>query len=296
MTLRTLKSKMKEFQSGTLRGFALDADKAYSPQDYIDLAATGANVVRVPIRLHLAPGGDTYLPPDLTLTWQALTLCAPLGVRVILVLVPLPDAHDIQWWDNPAQQQQLADWWVTIAKAVKQAPALQAYDIINEPVGAGDGRVGKTRWMAVAQVIATALRAADARTPIMVEPHAWGLANELWQTLPIKVRGLVYSIHWYEPHAYTMQQDGKTKLPAADFGEVLAEARKFSATHGIPIFVGEFGAMRWAPDRPEWMRRAVALFNAESWGWACHVWRPAWEGFDPERDGSIASLWPTNAD
>lgn len=41
---------MNLFAAGALRGFALNANATYTAQDWADLAATGANVVRAPIR------------------------------------------------------------------------------------------------------------------------------------------------------------------------------------------------------------------------------------------------------
>ena len=294
-TVRRLTTRMADFTAGTLRGWALDQSKTYTAQDFADLAATGANVVRLPIHLTRDPASPRYLPANLAPAIDTLTRCAPLGIRVIIVMVPLPFPAS-EWWNNPDLQQDITAQWVTIAKALKNYPALQAYDVINEPVGApalkgdGTGKEHKTWWLSIAQVICTAIRAVDTQTPLMVEPSQWGLPDQFWLSNAVKVTGLVASFHWYQPREYSHQGiDGlpmPVQLPANDYASTLTEARKFAAKYAIPVFVGEVGAVRWAPDSAAWFTRSFALLAAEKWGWCVHVWR-GWEGWDNEIPATV---------
>ena len=273
-TVRPLRSRMADFQAGRLRGFCLANDAEYSEQDFVDMRSTGANVVRVPLHL-------TDSPPDLARVRQVLAWGARHDVRVIVVMCPL-----LNYWRDPVAQQALVSAWVNVACVFKSSPALQAYDIVNEPVNGADYSLAtKTHWLSIAQVIATALRAADARTPIMVEPAWWGLPSSLWQTLPIKVTGLVYSFHFYEPQAYTHQGVGGrpegVPLPANTMLADMIDAKRFADLHSVPMFVGEFSCVRRAPGAAEWVAAAVSAFSAQGWGWTYHVWR-GWEGWDAE--------------
>jgi hypothetical protein len=206
--------------------------------------------------------------------------------RVIVVMCPI----EKDYWTDPKIQQGLVAAWQWVAQQLKFFPALQAYDILNEPVGNRYDLEQKTHWLSIAQVICTALRAADSRTPIMVEPCWWGLPGSFWQTKPVKVTGLVYSFHFYEPHAYTHQGlDGRVapvELPPDSGIDDVLEARTFAALHSVPMFVGEFAALRWAPESEEYLRRAVLLFKSQQWGWTYHCWR-AWEGWDAEIPSSV---------
>lgn len=306
LSVRPLAARMAEFAAGTLRGFALDADKAggYTPRDFADMAATGANVCRAPIRLKKNAAGTGYLPPDLKFAINALTQCAPLGIRVIVVLSPLPDGQAAEWWINCDLQQDLPVQWVAIAQALKGYPALQAYDLINEPVGApvlpgdGTGKGYKAWWLSIAQAMCTALRSVDADTPLMVEPANWGNPDQFWLFNMPKATGVVASFHWYQSNPYCMQGINGYPMPLplpADTGtSVLTEARKIAARYGIPVFVGEMNAIRWAPGRELWLARSFALFKTEKWGWCVHVWR-GWEGWDPEILGTVAPFTGTPA-
>jgi hypothetical protein len=62
----------------------------------------------------------------------------------------------------------------------------------------------------------------------------------------------------------------------------MAEALAIVTRLGYPMFVGEFGALRWSPSIETWFSRACAYFKTQSWSWTVHVWRPVDEGFDIE--------------
>lgn len=294
---------MAEFADGTLRGFCLDQTKTYSAQDLADLAAMGANVVRLPIHLTRDPTAPRYLPANLAPAIDLLNRCAPLGIRVIVVMVPLPFPAS-EWWANPDLQQDIVSQWTLIAKRLKQYPALQAYDIINEPVGApvaagnGTGINHKTWWLSIAQNICTAIRTTDTQTPLMVEPSQWGLPDQFWLSNAVQTTGLVASFHWYQPREYSHQGISglpmPVQLPTTDFSTTLTEARKFAARYGIPVFVGEVGVMRWAPGADVWFTRAFGLFRAEKWGWTVHVFR-GWDGWDVEIPSTVAPFTGTAA-
>jgi hypothetical protein len=65
--------------------------------------------------------------------------------------------------------------------------------------------------------------------------------------------------------------------------QAMDDARRFAAKRQVPIFVGEFSCVRWAPagSCPRYLADAVSLFEAEGWGWAYHCWR-CYQGWDPE--------------
>lgn len=280
---------MAKFKAGTYRGFGLDNTNTYSTEDWNDLAATKANVVRVPIWMYRAPTGTAYLDPDLSWAIDALKQCASRNIGVILVLCPLPAFTESEFWESPALQDEIISKWVTIANKAKVYSSLIGYDLINEPIGGlpvpGDTAgtpLKKAVWQEFSQRICAALRAADNFTPIIWEPYAWGLPDQFWLSEPPKVTNLVLSFHWYEPREYTHQGEPRVPLPAEDYSSVLLEARKISARLGLPMFVGEFGALRWSPDSNIWLSRSIALFKAENWNWTVFLWRPKSDGWDYE--------------
>jgi hypothetical protein len=73
---------------------------------------------------------------------------------------------------------------------------------------------------------------------------------------------------------------------------VLAPADAFQATWGVPIYIGEFSAVRWAPapDAARWLLDVINLLEARGWSWSYHAFRE-WNGWDLEMDNSY---WTSN--
>jgi hypothetical protein len=296
-----LEQRMQLFRDGALRGFGLaelpdDGREIYTEADFKDLAATGANVVRVAIQLRKCTGCQAYDMPeaDIQYAQRILARGERYGFRVMLVLLATPWGNQSDYWDNDSLKADIVRKWGQVARRVKSYPALQAYDLINEPVvpPALPARGALAQWHALAEAIARELRAADPDTPLLVEPTPWGLPSSFWRTEPLGLPGLVYSFHFYEPHGFTHQglpgQPTAVTYPDKSWdrtrlSQAMDEARRFAARHKLPMFVGEFSCVRWAPagSCPRYLADAVALFEAEAWGWAYHCWR-CYQGWDAE--------------
>lgn len=297
-----LAQRMQLFRDGALRGFALEElprnkRPPYSEGDFRALAATGANVVRVAIQLRKCSGCTRYEVPhdDIAYAEFVLDLAGRHGLRVVVVLQPTPWGDQSDYWQSDSLKADIVAQWADVARQLKGFAALQAYDLINEPVVPGRVhlRSAPVQWHELATAIAQAVRAADPDTPLMVEPVPWGLPAAFRNLLPLAgMPGVVYSLHFYTPHEFTHQGlPGYTDSPVYPgngwdkrrLSQALDDARRFAAIHRVPIFVGEFSCVRWAPDAscPRYLADALALFAAEGWGWAYHCWR-CYQGWDAE--------------
>lgn len=296
---------MQLFRDGALRGFGLaelpdNGREVYTEADFKDLAATGANLVRVAIQLRKCPGCHHYEMPEADIRYaeRILDRGERHGFRVVLVLLATPWGNQSDYWDNASLKADIVKKWGQLARRLKSYPALQAYDLINEPVvpKALLGRSAQAQWHELAEAIARELRAADPDTPLVIEPTPWGLPSSFWRTEALRLPGLVYSFHFYEPHEFTHQglpgRADVLEYPGqgwnkARLSQAMEEARKFAAKHKIPMFVGEFSCVRWAPTGscPRYLADAISLFEAEGWGWAYHCWRcyQGWDAEVPER-------------
>jgi endoglucanase len=299
--LSVLEQRMQWFGTGALRGFALSelpahGREVYTEADFEDLAATGANVVRVPIQLRKCTGCERYESPeqDIRYAQRVLARGERLGFRVVLVLLATPWGDQSDYWDRPNLQADIVRQWGQVARRVMASPALLAYDLINEPVVPASlgGRDPQARWQDLALAIAHELRKVDPDTPLMIEPLPWGLPSSLTALKPLGLPGVVYSFHFYAPHEFTHQGLPGHPLALAYPGpgwdkarlsQALAQARAFAAEHRVPLFVGEFACVRWAPagSCTRYLADAIALFEAERWGWAYHCWR-CYQGWDAE--------------
>ena len=296
-----LEQRMQLFRDGALRGFGLaelpdNGREIYTETDFQDLAATGANLVRVAIQLRKCAGCDRYDTPEADIRYveRILNRGERYGFRVVLVLVATPWGNQSDYWDNTSLKADIVKKWGQLARRLKTYPALQAYDLINEPVlpQALPGRSAQAEWYELAEAIARELRAADPDTPLVIEPTPWGLPSSFWRTEALDLPGVVYSFHFYEPHEFTHQGlPGRADVLAypdqgwnkARLSQAMEEARKFAAKHQVPMYVGEFSCVRWAPGGscPRYLTDAVSLFEAEGWSWTYHCWR-CYQGWDSE--------------
>ena len=292
---------MQWFRDGALRGFALaelpdNGREIYTEADFQDLAATGANVVRVAIQLRKCKGCERYDLPedDLRYAERILARGERYGLRVVVVLLATPWGNQSDYWDSTSLKADIVSKWGLVAKRLRGFSALQAYDLINEPVvpGMQRGRSAQAQWHELAEAIARELRTTDPDTPLMVEPTPWGLPSSISDMTPLALPGVVYSFHFYAPHEFTHQGlPGHAEALAypghgwdkARLSKAMDEARRFAAKYKVPMFVGEFACVRWAPagSCPRYLADALSLFEAEGWGWAYHCWR-CYQGWDAE--------------
>lgn len=282
-------------------------------RDLHDLAALGANHAR----WQLTWGGFPRSPadsasPEAYRTWlrgnlrhvrQLLPLCDSLGIKVTLDLHTLPGGTQYRkeemirhrLFSDRIWQLEFIRIWEEIAITFRNAPALWAYDLANEPV---EGKVaaGLLNWHQLAKVTSHAIRALDPKHKIVLEGTPGGGRLSLLQFKPLPaLTNLAYSFHFYDPVAFTHQgiinQDTLT-YPGSISGkfwdstalrQALQPVRDWQLQHHAEIYVGEFSAVRWAPNGSayRYLRECISVFEEWGWSWAYHAWRE-WDGWSVE--------------
>ena len=297
-----------------LRGFNLGAETQppLSDKDYADLAAYGANVVRIGVEAPLAASGNAF---ELTASgWavaeRTVAMGSKHGFKVILTLVSVPWGEDAVFWDRPELQASLVHIWSKLAARFKGNKVIAGYDLINEPVRprdrnrpqSADGASGKPDqqaddWRNLAVAMTRAIRAEDPESTIIYEPSPWGLPKGFGKLTPLPFSGVVYSFHFYEPHALTHQglynHQAAISYPSeassrAQLSRSLDPVRAFALKYTVPILVGEFSIVRWAPggSAARYLSDVIELFEAEGWSWVYHSFRE-YEGWDAEIDPTL---------
>lgn len=288
------------FASHGVRGF--NQPGQFSARDYADMAATGANVVRYFLLLNLDPNGSSY-PLDLSGVDAAVQAGAQDGFKVVIVFQPVSTRAVPEYWNSAALQASLIADWNTTAARYNGNTTIAAYDLINEPTAPG----GESQWLTLAGQLISAIRSADSAHPIIFEPSPGALPQAFVNFSPISAENIIYSVHFYEPYAFTNQglqtsvalaypSDASSPIGAVDkstLAQYLAPVRQFAATYNAPVYVGEFSAVRWAPGHSayNYVSDCIALFESYGWSWNYHQWRgyPAW---DPELPESFFAQFP----
>ena len=288
--------------------------------DLKTLAGWGANHIRWQLTwsgFPLSPADTSdltqyriWLESTLAHVDSLLPLCRNLKLKVLLDLHTLPggmrkSGYGLNLFTDKKWQDAFEDIWTMIANRYKNEPAVWGYDLANEPIEYNlpdDVR----SWHELATAVATKIRKIDPNRIIVYE-GAPGAAPSSFSCLrPLPVPGVVYSFHMYEPGAFTHQgvySPTTNSYPGIINGvewdkEKLRDAMKpvydFQREFNVPIYVGEFSAVRWAPDDNayNYLRDCIYLFEEAGWDWAYHAFREAdvWSvEHGPDRDNHMPS-------
>jgi hypothetical protein len=270
-----------------------------------------ANLIRWQLIRHGRPGQpssledyDVWLEGELKKLDAALPHCREHGLHVVVDLHSPPGGKatvsgyigsDDRLFTDPACQDKLVRVWERIATRYQDAPPIWGYDLVNEPV---EDLVeeGCDDWQGLAERVARAIRAIDPVRAIIVEPASWGGPAGLNDLAPLPVSNVVYSVHMYLPHAFTHQGvhgagpayhypgeiEGK-HWDKAQLEAALLPVIEFQRTYGVHIYLGEFSAIRWAPDHSayRYLRDLIDIFEAHGWDWTYHAFRE-WSGWSVE--------------
>jgi hypothetical protein len=258
---------------------------------------------------------DMWLEGALGKLDAALPLCEKYGVRVVLDLhspfggAPTAGGYvgsDTGLFTNRAAQDKFVTDWERMARRYRDSTVIWGYDLVNEPVE-DEVAEGCDDWQALATRAARAVRAADTRHAIIVEPTPWGGPEALANLEPLPVPGVVYSVHMYLPHQFTHQGvfsgptgiaypgliEGKLWDQAA-LRRALQPVRDWQRDYGVQIYLGEFSAIRWAPNDSayRYLKDCIALFEEFGWDWSYHAFRE-WSGWSVEHAQDQADTAPS---
>lgn len=150
--------------------------KKFDQEDYAAVKAAGMNVVRLNTWYRLfEDNAAPYVYKQEGWDWlnKQIVWARNAGVRIILDMhAPQcgfqgPDYTGNFWSAGNGAgscQDRLKALWTEIARRYKDEPAIASYDLLNEPKPAN-----QAQWAALAQTLATAIRAQDTRHMVQVE-------------------------------------------------------------------------------------------------------------------------------
>jgi len=236
------------------------------------------------------PQFDAVVETGLSRLDAALPLLKQAGIRVIV------DLHNLSLnWDASEQNQtRFVEAWKSIAQRYAADSTVWAYDLANEPFET-QLRPGLLVWEQLVEKTGKAIGAIDSSKAIIVEPSPGGGPSAIRNLYPIDLPNVIYSVHMYEPGAFTHQQvlagyDDTTTYPGtiqgkawdkAVLAEALAPVFAFQNLTRSPIYIGEFSAVRWAPGAAQYLTDVMDLFEGYGWDWSYHAFRE-WDGWDLE--------------
>ena len=281
------------FRGTKYRGFMSGSD--LSPEAFAVLKQWNANLLRY--QLNPKRGRDVSTP-EKYLAWiddeirnidAILKLCEKNGIKVVLDLHRGPGTSISKVASNILSKgtslETLDEAWRRLAKHFKGDRRIYGYDLLNEPVPEQYGfqRTKKNSWQQIAECLVKVIRDIDPDTPIIV-------AFEGSNSFLVNDRNIIYTPHFYSPHAYT-HQGVLGKLKWSYPGEIdgiywnkdqLRVAMKsiieFQRKHNARIFIGEFSAVNTAKGADQYLKDCIELFEEYGWDWTYHAFRewPPW--------------------
>ena len=260
------------------RGWNLASQSGRTLADYRRIAATGANLTRFGVVLQAdAAGVLQFTPGTLQEAANHISFSAQCGIHLVLAvcLDPWPSRAST-FWTTPSQQVSLLQRWQELV--VTWLPYRHvSFDILNE--------AQHESWPALAPSIIQAIRAVDPSRIIIYEPPPQASPSAFAQMTPLPFDGIVYSTHMYEPHEFTHQGIYDNLVPPAfqpgAATACLQPVVDFQSRYNVPIYVGEFGCVRWAPHRLDYLTEVVKVCQAQGWGWSYHAWEE-WDAWDAQ--------------
>lgn len=285
------------FSKAGLRGFVIGSTKfpALSDSDFGAMKSYGANLLRYFVIFKRCEGclsygldSRTYINLDNTLAKASRN-----GMHVVITVAAEGDERSVLW-EEPRLQDSFIETWALLAKRYKDHTTVAGYDLLNEPVPPGfTYAIRASTWQDFAKRLAKSIRVVDPNHTIIVQSAPDAVPTGFENLRPIGLDNVVYSFHFYLPMGLTHQnvlgnykgnvEYPSTSLDRKSLSKSLDQVRKFAKTYSVPIFVGEFSCVRWAPkgSASNYIRDAIALFEAEGWPWVYHEFR-GWPGWDAE--------------
>lgn len=280
--------------------YAPDAD------DWHRIRALGFGHVRLPVD-PAALVNNRALPDPRALAQlrSAIEAAQAEGLLVVLTLqLPSPLKAGLQV--RAADRAAFAGLWRWMAGALADLPRGKlVFEPLNEPEF-GDAAASR----AFLAEVAAAIRASAPDHTLAVSGHKYAGVAELEALEPLDDANVVYTFHFYEPHNFTHQGahwgdpgwrelrdlpypstpeivapllehaaeaardrlrwHGEERWNRERIGALITRAAAWSRAHGVPVWCGEFGALKTRA-RPEhraaWLRDARELLEKEGIGW-----------------------------
>lgn len=295
----------------------------YTQQDFDHLAAMGANYVNIS-----HPGLFTetlpYIPDPAA---QAnldnlLRMIAKADMFAVITFRTGPGRSEFSilgtgdWapesylnetlWQDRAAQDAWTDMWRYTADRYRDDPYIVGYDLMCEPNSNARPDIwnpadfyaqygGTLRdWNLLYPRLVAAIREVDTGTPILIGGNGYSSPEWLPFLQSVEAARIVYTLHQYNPHAYTHQEaqlglsltypgyfdanyDGQPdEVNRLWLGNMLSPVVDFQEKYAVPLAVNEFGLERWEPGAADFLRDEMTLFEAHGWNYALWQWYASW--------------------
>ena len=251
-----------------------------------------------------APAYDQWLAGALAECDKALDACESYRISVVVDLHTVPGGRTADFsnrmFSDDTYSRKFLDVWDAIARRYRGRRVVCAYDLANEPQEPAHPSV---TWPRLATQAIDRIRAVDPGKPIVYETPF----NTYFPSLPLAADQVIYSFHMYTPHEFTHQGIASYPVGVSYPGIIkgtawnkerlrqeMQPARNFQLAYHLRMYVGEFSAVRWAPDGGAYayLKDLTDIFEEYGWDWSYHAFRE-YQGWSVELGGDPQDLSPS---
>ena len=272
-------------------GIALESERAWgnptTTQEMIDeVLAQGFNVIRIPVTWegHFGDGPD-YVIHEIWMNriQEVVDYAYDKGAYVIL------NMHHEDWHFPSEENKEEASamitaLWTQIAERFKDYDEHLIFEGLNEPRKKGtvyewnggdkEGREVVNHFM---QVFVDAVRATGGNNTyrhLMVCGYAASSSADALNSIELpKDDKLIVSVHAYMPYNFALNKAGTDKFTATnDIDTLMLNIQKIFLDKGIPVIIGEFGAMNKENEAERVKWATYYLSKAKEIGVPCVWW------------------------
>lgn len=293
-----------------VRGIGSNGRLDSSDYDFTEMRRWGANMVRIQVLpMHEA----RRLGKSLWDAWPAIldqledqvkkARDADLKVVVALMQFPAVDGPrhgTAEFWNDPKTSQILCKVWRDMASRLRPYDeVIWGYDLFNEPLDRAQLPHSPKQWRPMAIKIVEEIRKIDSNVWIICETGPGFYFTGFQDFQPLPDSKIIYSAHFYEPDTLTHQgiltkeigngypseriehrpwlpdYQKKVTWNRERLAREMQPAVDFQKKYKVPIWVGEFSVVRWAPepDAVQWLKDVISLFEERGFSWSYHAFR-----------------------
>lgn len=203
------------------------------------------------------------------------------------------------------------EMWRRIVSAVNGHPAIYAYGLINEPNNNFASVITneETRYTMSVQEYQVQLMdeitKIDPNAKFMVTCTYFSKAEAFTSMKPLKNKNVIYEFHNYFTGDYSVTSTSSNYYPGyydSKYGVVvdkqslrehLKPIRDFQLAYNVPIYVGEFGVVRWAQNAHQWIQDNIDIFEEYGWDYTYFDLISRNNSFSPETASSAThnNVW-----
>lgn len=244
---------------------------------------------------------------------SVLSACSKLNIKVVIDLHSLPGGRIANGTPRILIDKTYRDYYINLWKSIAQRYStakfsnenpIWGYDLMNEPkeneTHLGFGIDYYQLQLDVAKII----REVDKKTPIIFEVDEADSPLGFKFMQPNDIPNTKYEVHMYSPYEFTHQGINnlkikpqypgyiqKTYYDKAKLKEILQPVRLFQLTYNVPIYVGEFSAIRWATGAAQYLDDCISIFEEYGWDWTYLAYK-GWNGWDVDYENGTSPNEP----